>query len=77
MKLGGAAGPVGPDPGIGFRRVRVTFEAGPDEETRVAVVDTRAGEQVRVAIEDDKPLFGRTSYGNYRIEVRDVRSIAF
>lgn len=57
--------------------VKVTFEAGPDDETRVAVVDTRAGEQVRVAIEDDKPLFGRTSYGNYRIEVRDVRSIAF
>lgn len=56
---------------------RVMFEAGPDEETRTAVVETKAGEVVRVAVEDDKPLYGRTTYGNYRIEVRDVRAIAF
>ena len=51
----------------------VRFEATDDEDWFAAVVKTKAGEEVRVLVDYDRPLFGRTSFGNYRIEVRDVR----
>lgn len=43
---------------------------------RTVAVETRGGEDVRLIVDDDIPIYGRTAYGNYRILVRDVREMA-
>lgn len=56
---------------------QVRFEAGPDDDWRTAVVKTKAGEEIRVQVEVDRPVFGRAHFGNYRIEVEDIAVIEF
>lgn len=51
----------------------VRFQPTDDADWFTGIVKTRAGDEVRVLVEYDRPLFGRTSFGNYRIEVADVR----
>lgn len=68
---------------LGKAQVSVPFEsvdrwvvsAGPDDRHRLLTVTTRAGETVAIAVDDDTPLFGRTSWGLYRIEVADILEV--
>ena len=54
--------------------VRVSKAADPLKRT--ATVTLRDGsDPVRVVVDDDTPWFGRTNFGNYKIEVRDIRAI--
>ena len=53
------------------------FEATDDDDWKVAIVKNKAGEEIRIRVEYDRPLFGRTRFGNYRIEVEDIRQIEF
>ena len=55
----------------------VRFEATDDDDWKVAIVKNKAGEEIRIRVEYDRPLFGRTRFGNYRIEVEDIRQIEF
>jgi len=54
--------------------VSASFEDVDEDHTRVTI-DTLSGEQVTVVMEADRPLFGRTTYGNYRIEVQDIEQL--
>lgn len=56
---------------------QVVFEPTDDEDWRTAVVRLKAGDEVRLKVEHDRPLFGRAHYGNYRIEAEDVRVVEF
>lgn len=61
---------------VPFERVeQVVFEVGPDLEHRTAVVTVTDGPTVSVVVEADRPIWGRTVFGNYRIEVGDVRRL--
>ena len=63
---------------IPFEKVALArFEDGADEDHRVAVVTTKSGEEVRLVLDADRPFFGRTTYGNYRIEVADISELVF
>ncbi len=67
---------------VGLAQVTVPFEAlgrveirpGPDADHAIAHVLTRSGATQDVVVEIDRPLFGRTTFGNYRIEIGEVRS---
>jgi hypothetical protein len=66
---------------IGKATVTVPFEnvetvelvPGPDEDHRLARV--QGATPVELVVEADRPLYGRTGFGNYRIELADVRRI--
>ncbi len=70
---------------LGRAQVSLPFEsvdrwvvsAGPDDRHRVLTVTTRASETVAIVVEDDTPLFGRTPWGLYRIEVADMVEVRF
>lgn len=53
----------------------VEFQAGADLDHKIAVVTPSRGEVVRLVVESDKPIYGRTTFGNYKIEVRDARRL--
>jgi hypothetical protein len=53
------------------------FEDGIDEDHTVAVVTTKSGDEVRLVLDADRPIFGHTSFGNYRIDVADVAELIF
>jgi hypothetical protein len=69
---------------VGLAQITVPFELvssvvvaqGPDDDHRTAIVTTATQEEVRVVLEVDKPLYGRTPFGNYKIEVGQIRRIA-
>lgn len=56
---------------------QVRFEATDDPDWRLAVVKLKAGDEVRLKVEHDRPLFGRAVFGNYKIEAEDVRVVEF
>jgi hypothetical protein len=53
----------------------VTFAAGPDADHKLAVISPIEGEEIRLVVEADQPIWGRTTFGNYKIEVSDVRRL--
>ena len=55
--------------------VIVTADAGDAEKRDVRVV-TREGKALELVADDDLRCWGRTEFGNYRIELGDVRRIA-
>lgn len=68
---------------LGAGQISVAFEdvlaltvarAGRDER-RVLVVQVRDTQPVRVEVDDDVAWFGRTAWGNYRVETSDVSEI--
>jgi hypothetical protein len=69
---------------MGLAQVTVPFELissvviaqGPDDDHRTAIVSTATQEEVRVVLEVDRPLYGRTAFGNYKIEVGQIRRIS-
>jgi hypothetical protein len=68
---------------VGLAQVTVPFERlarlevlpGPDEDHALARVSTREGEVVTLTVESDTPVWGRATFGNYRIEIGQVRSL--
>ncbi len=68
---------------VGLAQVTVPFDTlrrldvapGADEDHVVGRILTRLGETQEVVLESDRPLFGRTTFGNYRIEIGQVRSL--
>lgn len=68
---------------VGKAQVTVPFETiasvtvglGPDDDHRTASVVTADGATVDVVVEADRPFYGRTAFGNYKIEASDVRRI--
>ena len=67
---------------IGRAQVTVPFDAftslevrpGPDEDHRTVVI-SGAREPVEVVVEADRPFYGRTGFGNYKIEIGVVRRL--
>jgi hypothetical protein len=53
----------------------VVFERAEAEDERIAVVTDPKGEQLRITVEDDVPCYGRTAFGNLRIDVGDLRRL--
>ncbi|MFT7519450.1 MAG: hypothetical protein ACI9MC_001592 [Kiritimatiellia bacterium] len=53
------------------------IEKASDPLKRIVVIKTKAGETVRVELDDDTPFFGKASFGNYKILVRDLRVVRF
>lgn len=62
---------------VPFERIReVRIEKASDPLKRMAVVTLVDGsDPVRVELEDDTAWYGRTRFGNYKIEVRDLRAV--
>lgn len=66
---------------VGLAQVTVPFDTvrrveigpGADEDHVVAHVLTAAGATQDVVLEADRPLYGRTTFGNYRIDIGQVR----
>ncbi len=55
----------------------VRIEPSPKAGKIVAFVKMREGESIAVTIDDDTPCWGKTTYGNYKIEISKVRRIEF
>ena len=53
----------------------VGFEPTDDPDTVTAVVRTIAGETVRIQVEADRPVYGKTHFGNFKIASSDVRQL--
>lgn len=54
--------------------VRISKAEDPLKRTAtVSLVD--GSEPVRVVVDDDTAWYGRTRFGNYKIEVRDIRAV--
>lgn len=70
---------------LGAAEVTIPFEnvrtarvlPAEDPDLRVVVVATSHGEDVRILVDDDLPVYGRTPFGNYRILLRDIRELRF
>ena len=61
---------------VPFDRIRtLVMELGPDDDHKTAVITDPDGEEVRVVVEADRPLYGRTTFGNYKIEIGQVRRL--
>lgn len=62
---------------IPFERIaEVRIEKAADPLRRVAVVTLADGsEPVRVEVQDDTPWYARARFGNYKLEVRDLRAV--
>lgn len=66
---------------LGAADVAVPFESvaelrvvrGDEERRRIVVLQTRDEQEVRLVVDADVPVYGRTAYGNYRIEAREIR----
>lgn len=69
---------------IGLAQVTVPFEnidqlevlPGGDEDHRVARVLTRGSETIELVVESDTPFWGRTTFGNYKIEIGQVHRVS-
>lgn len=54
----------------------VRIEKAADPLKRIAIVTLKGDEEpVRVELEDDTPWYGQTRFGNYKVEVRDLRVV--
>jgi hypothetical protein len=61
---------------VPFESIReAQFEDTPTEGKRVAAITTNDGQTLRITVDDDILCYGRTEFGNYSIEVRDLRKI--
>jgi hypothetical protein len=62
---------------VPFERIaEVRIEKATDPLRRVAVITLSDGsEPVRIEVKDDTPWYGRARFGNYKLEVRDLRSV--
>jgi hypothetical protein len=62
---------------VPFDRIaEVRIEKASDPLKRVAVVTlVDDPEPVRVEVPDDTPWYGRARFGNYKLEVRDLRAV--
>jgi hypothetical protein len=62
---------------IPFERIaEVRISTAPDPLKRTATVTLVDGSPpVRVVVDDDTAWFGRATFGNYKIEMRDIRAI--
>lgn len=67
---------------VGLAQVTVPFETirrleiapGPDDDHVIARVFTKAGETWEVVVDEDRPVYGRAAFGNYRIDVSRIRT---
>ena len=55
--------------------VEIRIEPTEQDKKRVAFAHLKDGESIRVIVDDDVPAYGVTNYGNYRIDLRNVRKI--
>lgn len=62
---------------VPFERIaEVRIEKAENPLRRTAVIQLADGsEPVRIEIKDDTPWYGRTRFGNYKIEGRDLRVV--
>ena len=61
---------------VPFDRFTVAlFADGPDDEHRTVTITDTSGETVRLVVEADRPLYGHTPFGNYKIEAGDIRRL--
>ncbi len=61
---------------IPFDSIRdAVFEDGAAEGKRTAVVTSNDGQTLKIVVDDDILCYGKTEFGNYQIEVRDLRRI--
>ena len=51
------------------------FDDTGDEDWVDVTVTTRAGDEVTIRVESDRPCYGKTHFGNYRIEAADLRTV--
>lgn len=56
---------------------RVDFTPSDDADKRTATAHTVDGRSLTITVEHDTPCYGRTKFGNYSIEVEDLRRIEF
>ena len=69
---------------VGLAQVAVPFEtvrrldvgSAVDEDHVIVHVTTRDGAAVDVVVDEDRPWYGRAAFGNFRIEIGQVRAIA-
>ncbi len=69
---------------LGLAQVTVPFEnvaslevlPGADEDHKLARVLTREGETVTLTVETETPVWGRATFGNYKIEIGQVRRLS-
>lgn len=55
----------------------VTFAPHDTKDKRAATATTKDGQQITVLVDDDTLCYGKTKFGNYSIEVKDLRRIQF
>lgn len=61
---------------VPFEKIEeVRFEPTGETGTRIAFVKLREGDSVRLVVESDLPCYGASAFGNYRIEVKDIRVV--
>ena len=61
---------------IPFDSIReAVFEDGGGDGKRTAVVTSNDGQTLKIVVDDDILCYGKTEFGNYQIEVRDLRRI--
>lgn len=61
---------------VPFDSIReAVFEDGGGDGKRTAVVTANDGQTLKIVVDDDILCYGRTEFGNYQIEVRDLRRI--
>lgn len=56
---------------------RVEFAPDPDPDKRQATATTVDGRSLTITVDHDTLCYGRTTFGNYAIEVEDLRRIEF
>lgn len=63
---------------IPFEKIAtITVAPHEKEDHRAATATTRDGQTITVLVDDDTLCYGRTKFGNYSIEVEDLRKITF
>ncbi len=61
---------------IPFDSIReAAFEDGGGDGKRTATVTSNDGQTLKIVVDDDILCYGKTEFGNYQIEVRDLRRI--
>lgn len=63
---------------IPFEKITtVEFTPHDVEDKRKATATTKDGDKITVVVDDDTLCYGKTKFGNYSIEVEDLRRITF
>lgn len=63
---------------IPFEKITtVTFGPHEKEDTRTATATMKDGQSITVLVDDDILCYGKTKFGNYSIEVEELRTITF